>query len=482
MRRFLRRLFVILGFLATVEIVNLAWLYNARATITSQTSSVTALGNSSNTVFTFSFVGVQSSDIQVIYTDSAGAETTLLTSQYTLALNPPATGAIWGIGGTVTYPLSGSPIATGTTLTINRVLPLTQTVSSNQGQAFPRAVEIALDLLEMQLQQVNNLVGRAISVSVTDTCSSLGSLPTASERASQLLGFDSTGCNPIVAQPSAALVSSAMQPVVAASTIPAALALLGIDPNFYVPVGTEMPWPGLIAPTAWKFEDGSAISRTTYSALLAVLAPTVACTIASGSSTITGISTTVGWGTGWIIESPGSSAIATGQTIATIGASSITITGGNATANATSCRIFPYGTAQDGTFNLPSSAGSVYANIDTAGTNLTTSFCGGNPTYLNAVCGAQSTTLVGANLPAYTPSGTVAITDLGHSHAVNTVISASNILQGGSSYTLTSTNSGISKTGITAEFTGAAQGGTSTAFSRVQPTRTRRFIIFTGQP
>lgn len=485
MRKFLRAAAFILGIALLAEIANLSWLYHARATVTTQTSSIVGLGDGSNTVFTFPFVGVASSDITVTYTDTSGTEAVLTSTQYTLALNAPATGAIWGVGGTVTYPLSGSPIAAGTTLTIERTLPYTQTVSSNQGQAFPRAIETGLDLLDMQIQQVYGLIGRAISVSVTDTCSALGNLPTASSRANQMLGFDSTGCNPIVAQPASALVSSAMQPVVDAATIAAARALLGIDTNFNVPVGAELDWPGLSAPAYWKLEDGSAISRTTYSALLAVIAPVVACTITSGSSTITGISSTVGWGTGWTIESPGSSALGTGRSVATVGGSSVTISGGNATANATSCQIFPYGTAQDGTFKVPNAAGVVYAGLDTASVNLDSTYCTGNPAYMNASCGNKSATLITGNLPAYTPTGTVGITDPGHTHTYDKSVAGGTSYSGGGNVPnngFTSTASGTSQTGITAAFAGTAQGGASTPFSQLQPTRIRNKIVFTGAP
>lgn len=448
----------------------------ASATITSTANTIVALGNGSNTVFTFNFVGVKSSDIVVTYTDASGNATVLTQgSQYILSLNAPSTGSVWGIGGTVTYPLAGSPIASGTTLTISRQMPLTQTTSSNQGQLFPEAVEQGLDTGVMQTQQVNSLLGHSIMTGQNDTCSSLGVLPSSVQRASQLIGFDSTGCNPIVAQPSSALVSAAMQPVVAAATIPDAQALLGIGSSANVPVGAELDWPGLTAPTYWHLEDGSALSRTTYSALLGAIAPTVPCTITSGSATITGISSTVGWAPGWIIESPGSSALTTGQTIATVGGSSVTISGGVASANATVCQIFPYGTAQDGTFNLPNAAGVVYAGIDTSNTNLNSTYFLANPAQINALGGSQSKTLLTANLPPYTPSGSIALSLAAHvpiQSGIGGSPAGTVNFSGGSTSVIFDT--------ATAAFTGSAQGGTSTPLSTVQPTRIRNKIIFLG--
>src|SRR5882724_12491037 len=123
-------------------------------TVNNSANKVIAAGNGVQTVFGFSFVAVAASDLTVILTDSAGHATTLLPANYTVALSPVPAGQIWSLGGTVTYPLSGSPIPVGSTLTIVRELALTQLVSlSNQGNALPSATETALDLLEMQLQQ-----------------------------------------------------------------------------------------------------------------------------------------------------------------------------------------------------------------------------------------------------------------------------------------------------------------------------------------
>lgn len=123
---------------------------------------VNVAGNGATTVFTFPFIADNSSTIKVTYTDTNGVKTVLNPSVYTLFLNAPAVGTLWGIGGTVTYPLSGSPIASGTTLTIERIVPYTQNISiSNQGAFYPQAVEQALDVLELQIQQIE---GNASSV------------------------------------------------------------------------------------------------------------------------------------------------------------------------------------------------------------------------------------------------------------------------------------------------------------------------------
>ncbi|MDE2233679.1 MAG: hypothetical protein KGJ90_06280 [Patescibacteria group bacterium] len=123
--------------------------------VSTSASQTTVLGNGVASVFAFNFVGVASGDITVLYTDTLGNITTLAPSAYTLVLNAPATGQLWGVGGTVTYLPNGVPIANGTSLTITRSLPFTQTTSmSNQGNFYPQVTETALDLLCMQVQQV----------------------------------------------------------------------------------------------------------------------------------------------------------------------------------------------------------------------------------------------------------------------------------------------------------------------------------------
>ena len=158
-------------------------------TVSTTQSRVVLSGNGSVTVFPFSFLIPASGDELIIYTDSSGNETTLTSSQYTV------TGFGNATGGTVTYPLSGSPIASGTTLTIARNLPYVQGTSlANQGPFLPSSIEAALDYNIMAIQQIVDLNARSISVPVTDSTSENTTLPAASARAGTLLAFaDSTG-------------------------------------------------------------------------------------------------------------------------------------------------------------------------------------------------------------------------------------------------------------------------------------------------
>jgi len=129
---------------------------------------VIVAGNSAQYTFAFPFVGDSSSNISVSYINASGTQTALSPSQYTLALNAAAANQLWGVGGTVTYPLVGPAIATGTYLLIQRTLPLTQEVSvQNQGNYYAQVIEQALDIIEMQLQQVSARTGQLRGVWAT---------------------------------------------------------------------------------------------------------------------------------------------------------------------------------------------------------------------------------------------------------------------------------------------------------------------------
>lgn len=130
-------------------------------TIATQQAFQTFLGNGVVTSFNFNFVADEAADIQVIYTNANGTQTVLTTSQYTLTINSPAVGQLWGVGGTVVYPITGTPIANGTSLTVQRVIPEQQLVTIlDQGDFSSQVIEQALDILEMQIQQVSARTGQ----------------------------------------------------------------------------------------------------------------------------------------------------------------------------------------------------------------------------------------------------------------------------------------------------------------------------------
>jgi hypothetical protein len=130
----------------------------------STTSSYTIQGGDGvNTAFPFAFriPGISPNDqtnVIVTITNATvtpNVVTVLLDTQY--SITGVSTPAAQSNAGVVTYPLTGSPLASGWTITIARNIPLTQPLSlPNQSGYYPAAIEAEFDRLEMQIQQVND--------------------------------------------------------------------------------------------------------------------------------------------------------------------------------------------------------------------------------------------------------------------------------------------------------------------------------------
>lgn len=144
------------------------------------------------------------------------------------------------------------------------------------------------------------------------------------------------------------------------------------------------------------------------------------------------------------------------------------------------------------TFGLPDGRGRAFFGRDDMGgvaaARLTTPFYGADPTVLGQPGGTQSKALITGNLPAYTPSGTVAGTFISSQTGVPTNATAfsgqrtdgsGTGIVGPGGATLPVTVSAVSGN-ITASFTGAAQGGTAAAFSAVNPALIMNKIIYAG--
>jgi hypothetical protein len=196
-------------------------------TLETTTNKTIFLGNNATTTFTYSFIIPTAASARVIYTDADGVELEVAPAAYTITgINDPD-------GGTVEYPLSGSPIATGTTLTVERIVPLEQTTDLvNQGGYYPSVVEDALDYQMMAIQQIQEVQERTLRGNVTDPASVTYELPTVAQRAGGVLAFDDDG-NPVVWDGTLdpLTVSGPMTPVVQASTTAAALVALGAFPS-----------------------------------------------------------------------------------------------------------------------------------------------------------------------------------------------------------------------------------------------------------
>jgi hypothetical protein len=145
-------------------------------------------GNDVTTAFPFTFKVFASSDLQVAAIVDDVETVLTLDSNYSVALNADQDASP---GGTVTYPISGTPLATGDTLTIVGQLPYDQVAELPDGGNFsPRVITNALDRATMQIQQLYDQLGQTVRASEIN---GLDALPGIETRASKLLGFDATG-------------------------------------------------------------------------------------------------------------------------------------------------------------------------------------------------------------------------------------------------------------------------------------------------
>jgi hypothetical protein len=128
--------------------------------------------------------------------------------------------------------------------------------------------------------------------------------------------------------------------------------------------------------------------------------------------------------------------------------------------------------AANKTLTLPDCRGRVLAGIDTMGNaaanRLTSTYFIGDSTTLGVSGGFESRTLLTANLPPYTPSGSVSVTSTTADFMRSTTGLTDNYASiGGACCFINQVRNAVTSTG---SLTGTAQGGTSTPIPIVQPT------------
>lgn len=155
-------------------------------TVSSSTNKVSFNGDDSTTVFAYSFKVFDQDDLTVIIRSSNGTETTkTITTDYTVS------GVGNAGGGNVT--MVTAP-ATGETLTILREQDLLQGLDLVPNDPFPaQSLEDSLDKLVFMVQQHDEELARAIKASKTNTIGSTEFIVSASDRASKVFAFDSSG-------------------------------------------------------------------------------------------------------------------------------------------------------------------------------------------------------------------------------------------------------------------------------------------------
>ncbi|MDR5772075.1 MULTISPECIES: hypothetical protein [unclassified Caballeronia] len=148
------------------------------------------IGNGATTAFPFAFKVFDKTDIAVVRVNSSGVSAQLLLdSDYSVALSSDQNN---NPGGSIVYPITGTPLPSGFTLVILGSLPYDQTVDlTNSGGFYPEVVEDMVDRVEVQVQQLAELASRAIVVNESEDTPS--ALPPATSRGNTLLGFDALG-------------------------------------------------------------------------------------------------------------------------------------------------------------------------------------------------------------------------------------------------------------------------------------------------
>lgn len=253
----------------------------------------------------------------------------------------------------------------------------------------------------------------------------------------------------------------------------------------FLPVGAVIAISGFSSPVNYVLAYGQPLSRTIYPDALSALTFSSTATCVSSSTTIGGISSTLQLRTGSSIES---SCLPPGTTIVGITTANSILVSAPATLNtSTSIRVFPWGNGDGSTtFNVPDLRGLAPAGADAMGgtpaNRLTPAYfngvAGGGPAAPGARGGLQTSSLINSNLPPYTPTGTIntpSITISGGT--LGGTANKTDVGGGGTSSTPLNATAISASLSASLAFTGTAQGGTSSAFSIIQPTLTINYAV-----
>lgn len=264
-------------------------------TVPTTTNRQSYAGDDSTKVFAIPFRFDANADIVAILRDAVGGETTWsLNTEYTLvgAGNPS--------GGTLTVASATPAPATGETLLIKRVVPITQAVDYQPNDDFPEEFhEGALDKLTFVAQQLKEILDRAIALPETSSLTGL-TIPdpeaakflrwntggTALENA-DITGSGSIGIPVSIAQggTSAANTSDARKNLLPLTTAEDLLVGLAVGDAKRLAVGSEgdvlqvvssavswaalplptgmtVPYIGTTAPSGWILLNGDTIAKT----------------------------------------------------------------------------------------------------------------------------------------------------------------------------------------------------------------------------
>jgi hypothetical protein len=145
-------------------------------------------GNGSATSFNYTFKILDQSHLEVIKTSTTGVDTALsITTDYTVS------GVGIDAGGAITYPVTGTALASGEKITIRRKQDFLQSVDlQNQGGFFAEVHEDAFDKQAMFALQNKEELDRTLRAPVTDPTSIDLTIPAKDTRKGTVLAFNAT--------------------------------------------------------------------------------------------------------------------------------------------------------------------------------------------------------------------------------------------------------------------------------------------------
>lgn len=191
-------------------------------------------GNGVTTVFPFTFKVFSASDLQITRTTAAGVAS-VITSGFTVTLNADQDASP---GGSITYPISGSPMASLESLVAVGALPYQQGLDlTNVSRFLPQAIEDGLDYQNMLIQQLLASTGRQITIPA-DGPYPVTALPYRQARYDKLLSFDPSTGQPMVTAFTQTQVASVVAAIYTAAAGP-------LDALTFIQAGT-----GAVARTA----------------------------------------------------------------------------------------------------------------------------------------------------------------------------------------------------------------------------------------
>lgn len=170
-------------------------------TVSSSTAKVSYSANGTAHSFAYTFKIFADADLTVVVRSATGTETTqTLNTHYivTNAGNSSGGNVLFkyntGTSSDAHYSSSNHRPANGTTVVIKRVLTKTQSTDYVENDSFPaESHESALDRLTFITQGMQEELDRALKLSVTNTMTSTEFTNSATDRASKILAFDSSG-------------------------------------------------------------------------------------------------------------------------------------------------------------------------------------------------------------------------------------------------------------------------------------------------